>query len=484
MTRIFRLIFVSMALSGLHPGLARAQDFTSSYLALGFTPVSPGLSSLSVDSLGGGALTKNVILSPSPPAANCTLQPQGNHQFEYLAKLSDGTEVAIWKIQLSDKQIVLQSDFVPGTTAPAFLLTMKRDCYPTLLGNLLPDVRRMSLPCVLHLPGMGTFRITSPAADAALDYDARRAATASYTSVAFPAATEGQKSVEYVLDVVQVYPDLPGVASHPLYDPYRRDFLNLIQFSPRLRTLANNSASDSCGLCFYEYSELGLQAPPLAPGLSVLDLVRTSVERILNGGLTYGQAGYGPTTEYPDAIRWTSSYDALDQAPSVLIAGCQYIQGSGDMAWAAANFDRLAAMGTRMLASDTNGDGLIKYPASGNSGSYTKGHRPANWWDMIGFGYEDAYSNALAYRACLLLSEVATKLDKSAEASRFSAAASKIKDAYYPTFYDPDTGVLAGWKSADGKLHDYWFTFVNGMAISFGLVNGPGSQCHHGPDAS
>jgi hypothetical protein len=30
--------------------------------------------------------------------------------------------------------------------------------------------------------------------------------------------------------------------------------------------------------------------------------------------------------------------------------------------------------------------------------------------------------------------------------------------------------VLAGWKSADGKLHDYWFTFINGMAISFGLV--------------
>ena len=35
---------------------------------------------------------------------------------------------------------------------------------------------------------------------------------------------------------------------------------------------------------------------------------------------------------------------------------------------------------------------------------------------------------------------------------------------------NPKTGVLAGWKSADGELHDYYFTFVNGMAITFGLV--------------
>jgi hypothetical protein len=30
--------------------------------------------------------------------------------------------------------------------------------------------------------------------------------------------------------------------------------------------------------------------------------------------------------------------------------------------------------------------------------------------------------------------------------------------------------VLAGWRSADGKLHDYYFMFVNGAAIVYGLV--------------
>jgi hypothetical protein len=40
-----------------------------------------------------------------------------------------------------------------------------------------------------------------------------------------------------------------------------------------------------------------------------------------------------------------------------------------------------------------------------------------------------------------------------------------------PAFLNPETGILAGWRSADGKLHDYWFTFVNGVAITYGLVD-------------
>ena len=31
--------------------------------------------------------------------------------------------------------------------------------------------------------------------------------------------------------------------------------------------------------------------------------------------------------------------------------------------------------------------------------------------------------------------------------------------------------MLAGWKSTDGKLHDYYFIFVNSLAITYGLVN-------------
>ena len=47
--------------------------------------------------------------------------------------------------------------------------------------------------------------------------------------------------------------------------------------------------------------------------------------------------------------------------------------------------------------------------------------------------------------------------------SSSSEKAAKLRAAYAPTFLNPATGVLAGWKSADGQLHDYWFTFVQGI---------------------
>jgi hypothetical protein len=97
-------------------------------------------------------------------------------------------------------------------------------------------------------------------------------------------------------------------------------------------------------------------------------------------------------------------------------------------------------------------------------------YRPANWWDAIGFGHKDAYSNALGYRALLDMAELADRAGRQARSREYRNRAERLRKAYVPTFYNPSTGVLAGWKSADGKLHDYYFTFVQGMAISFGLV--------------
>ena len=95
--------------------------------------------------------------------------------------------------------------------------------------------------------------------------------------------------------------------------------------------------------------------------------------------------------------------------PSLLIAACNYVAGSGDLAWARANYEKLADWGRLMMAADKDGSGLIQYPTTGNLGDRPKRYRrPANWWDVVNFGHKDAYSNALAYRACLLLAQLAT----------------------------------------------------------------------------
>ena len=138
----------------------------------------------------------------------------------------------------------------------------------------------------------------------------------------------------------------------------------------------------------------------------------------------------------------------------------------------AKNYAGIRQWAEKMLATDRNGNGLIEYVESGNSGSWPARlkHRPSNWWDAIGFGHEDAYANALAYRALRGMERLAATLDKTADAARYHAAADKLRAAYFKTFYNPATGVLAGWKSADGQLHDYYFLWVNGIAIHYGLV--------------
>jgi GH15 family glucan-1,4-alpha-glucosidase len=121
---------------------------------------------------------------------------------------------------------------------------------------------------------------------------------------------------------------------------------------------------------------------------------------------------------------------------------------------------------------DKDGDGLFEYPVSGNSGIWDKkfSMHAANWWDDIGFGNKDAYSNALAYHGLLGMADLARRANQSEDARLYDARAEKLRSEYLKTFYNPATGVLAGWKSADGQLHDYYFTFVNGVAITYGLV--------------
>jgi hypothetical protein len=110
--------------------------------------------------------------------------------------------------------------------------------------------------------------------------------------------------------------------------------------------------------------------------------------------------------------------------------------------------------------------------AGENSGSWPAQlkDRPANWWDTIGFGHEAAYANALAYRALNGMEELAWRSGHPDDQARYRAAAHKLRAAYFDAFYDPATGVLAGWRSADGQLHDYYFLWVNGIAIHYGLV--------------
>jgi Bacterial alpha-L-rhamnosidase 6 hairpin glycosidase domain len=456
--------------------LSAAQiDFKTGSYVVGLSRTTPAFTCFSVDSLGQGKLEPVPLVGDMTNAPALQFETPGPGRFAYFSRGMDGGSNAVWRITCHDKTITLRSDLTANGTPPPLVLAFEQKAsHPTLLGLMQPGERRMDLPCVLHLPDKGSVRISCNVAGHRIDYDARRFVKTPFVRVEFPPASADHPRLEYTLEVVPLYPKLPGIETDPRFDGFRRSFLNMFQVNPRVQMLANNASSDPVPFTLYEYSEVALHAPPLADGLTCLDLVRMTLDRYLSGVKGYGLAGYGASPTEADLVAWKSPWNSLDSYPSLLMAACQYIQGANDLAWARANYDQLIAWARDMLQADRDGNGLIEYPGSGNSGDRpTSDRRPSNWWDTINFGHEDAYANALAYRACTLFAEVARKLAHRTDADFFVAKAAKLRSAYLRTFLNPDTGVLAGWKSADGQLHDYWFTFISGVAITYGLVDDP-----------
>jgi hypothetical protein len=185
-----------------------------------------------------------------------------------------------------------------------------------------------------------------------------------------------------------------------------------------------------------------------------LDPIRLSQFTLKRALLDGGGYGY-----------WRSLY--LDSDPALIIAAGKIHQACPDMDWLRSVEPGLCEAANRML--DYIGDeGLIVCrELSGNSGSY---RWSCNGMDVVGFGHLDAYVNALGYRALRNAAALFHNLDNPALADRCRRAAAKIKESYANNFLNPETGWVGGWRSRDGKLHDYGFIWVNGPAIAFGLL--------------
>jgi hypothetical protein len=464
--------FTSAAFAALVAGAA-TPDFQSRHLAVGFERDTPAFSFFTLDALGGGKLADNPVLASSTNGPSASFAQLSSNQFGWTLPDTNGKPVIAWEIVCGNESLTLRSRAGAGTNLPPLVLQFDQKAnHATLLGLMAADDRRMKLPCVLHLPDRGSARITSTVPGATLNYDARRNVPRAFVRIEFPPATAEHPLVEYRLEVAAIYPRLPQIEGDARFDGFRRGFLNIFQVNPRVQMLANNASSDPCSFTLFKYSEVARYAPPLVDGLTCLDLVRMTLDRYLAGAKGYGQAGYACTPLDADLVPWRTPWTSSDTYPSFLIAACNYAEGAKDWKWAATNYAALAAWGREMLAADKDGNGLVEYPGSGNFNDRPRTERrPANWWDTINFGHEDAYANALTYHACKLFVSLAQRLGHDEDAKFFNAKADKLRAAYLPTFLNPETGVLAGWHSADGSLHDYYFTFVQGTAITYGLVD-------------
>lgn len=440
------------------------REIKTPYYSLALTPDGSTIESLSVDSLGKGEFRPNALFPPGtrPVAKTFPQNPAA------------GTPDSGWRFKFSQQSFEMVSTYRHGIPGQGIVLRFNPEVtHATLLAMV--DEGQARLPALLHLPEEGSLRIEVTSREPVhLGYDGHRR-NKGYVEVFFPGATLTNPRVAYTFTVVAIYPHLPGIDSDPRYDGFRRNWLNIFQVQAEDGMLANNTVSDPCSFVLHMYTEVAKYTPPLANGLTAMDLVRMSLDRFLHGAIAAGMPYY---RSFDGSGFGVNDRDTIssDTHPSLLIAAGEYVAATHDTPWLKKNYPSLRGWTEAMLATDTNGDGLVKYSASGNSGSWFARAdggtplRPSNWWDTIGFGYEDAYSNALAYRALQDMATMASLMKQNSDAARYRARAAKLKSAYLPAFFDAKTGVIAGWRSQDGRLHDYYFPWVNGAAIVYGLV--------------
>jgi hypothetical protein len=440
-------------------------------MRVAFNARQPGLSVLSFDSLERGSFHPSPIVDPGASPIPYTVSA---HDGWIRYALSSDPAHAVWEMRCDGNTLRMRSFFRPDGASRDVTWRFNPDVTPvTLLGRVTPE-GDVVVPAVLHLPGMGSLRIYAKgSASAVLRYDAARSETLRFVDVTFPAATAERTLLEYTLQATAIFPAVPGIDPGDLrYDGFRRDWMDVFQQQARLHVLANNAASDPCAFVLYFYSDMARYTPPLVEGLTALDLVRQSLDRVLAGFIPYGIPGYNDPNN-PGRVDPRVHYVNLDSYPSLLISAYDYVDGSGDQRWLSKNYQGLRKWAEIMTAANADGSPLLEFPASGNYGSWGNPFkvRPANWWDATGFGHQDAYSNALGYRALRGMAALADRMGQTADAASYRKRAGQIRSVYAATFLDPSTGVLAGWKSSDGQLHDYYFPFVNGIAVRYGLLD-------------
>jgi Bacterial alpha-L-rhamnosidase 6 hairpin glycosidase domain len=466
---------LAILLTSLSPTLLGAEKvldfgYRSNYYAIQLVDKAPYLKFFSVDGLGKKIVTKNTIKwKEGDEKETVEIYKISDSEVEIHSIGSSNKEE--WSFKFEEKKIVITSTYQPQNSIKSIdFIFDKRENHATLLG-LMAERNKTQIPAVLHFPDMGTFQIT---ADHPIEiaYDANRKNKSNFISVSLPGADEKRKSIRYTLTCASIYPKFPGVEAEK-YEGYRRNYLNLFQINPRLQVIANNSCSDPCAFTLFLSSMLALKTPPLVGSLTALDLLRMSIERYLTGMKGYGLEGYNSDWENTGIISKpdTSKHDSyLDSYPSLVISACNYIKGSNDKKWGEKYYPVIKGWMDSQMTRDHDNNGLVEDKRSGDSGAPDQTMRPANWWDTIGYGHEDAFSNAITYDALIQLSQTAKKLNKEDDARRYAQHAEKLRDSYFKTFYNPNTGVLAGWKSKDGKLHDYWFLYINSMAVYYNLV--------------
>lgn len=457
--------------------LGQSLDIRTPWYRLVMDKSRPLISFLSWDSLGKGELGVNFlqdsgacpVLDPvfqtSTPLGAAVLNHTGN-VFSYapVGVATDASEqvsiranergfdlrlAAVAKHTMLLRGGLFRFHFAANQTPTTFV------CRPSKLMNYV------DMPAYLDAPDFGTAYVTR-SGDSAAFYRKPSAlfpATTYWVDVTprQPVAEDGlneigpkpwSTTIHFELQQPEPLPDL--VANDPRLERFSKYSLNMVQWRPDTGIIANSVMSVPCGLSILFYAEQALFAPQLKDGISPMALVGASVDRYLQGA-----SGYQMPNRNVCAPDWWSSRET---AAYLVISAWYVVRTVGGTEQLHQWLEPLECLANH-IESQFGPDGLIYHRGRGNM-----------WFDTYKYQGADAYSNAADYRAFQCMADMETLAGRLDLTGHYQADADRIKTAFFKSFYNSETGVLAGWRSEDGKLHDYMFPWVNGFAICQGLV--------------
>ncbi len=443
---------------------------------------------LSWDTEGGNRAQTNLLRANSPLVLRARIRNQWHSSGDVQARVEHATEgrtlfrLALaadvelsWTIDHAHDRLTLtvagQGNGMRDVEALEMLFPFDPQVTPTTILPQTWDEKDCGrLPAVISSPDFGQLLLEDQAhAGVKARLEGSRKEHTVDLILEFPAIGAGKT---YTLDLTPVHlPPPAGLVDKARWQVVRRGWFNTWQpssrwgeqdrpFSAPAGILSNNVISDPVSFALPFYADQALWTPEIAPGISMMTQVRRSLEWWLDHHMD-------PTGE---VIGYWDYRHFLDSNPGILIAAWDYVEATGDRDWLSKRIGQLEFLSSFVERRDVDHDGMVEATQSGNYGTLKQPARSCCWWDALNCGHKDGYTNAFIYRAWRCLADLERQLGRMQQQARYTQLADRLKAVYSKILYNPKTGWLAWWKSADGQLHDYATPIVNGLAIDYGLV--------------
>lgn len=404
---------------------------------------------------------------------DCVVEPSGDRRFSLSVRsVSDAIEGEFFRVHTAP-------DISPVSVWAEKTTREPSSQYDTSVSIYTPKIVKASfrLPAVLHFPDCGLVKVEADDPDIYLqehfvpDYDNtglnlgpfnrgghawRKSVHTGSVILSFHSEKPLKEAGLTFTVLEENYPQLPGCDfSDARFDGLKRCWQNTFTVNPIHQSMGDNILLEGVGhLALAFKADMIPFTPALSGTYSVCDALRTSIEVALRERI-------GENNRLGGGYGWEST-------EVTLISLYDYLLTTNDWAFIRRYQDEISRLVRGVLATDTDGDGIFESPFHGNY--MTPNRESLNWWDDFAFGHKDAYVNLHAYRALTGMQKVLNLLGLPDEAKAVGTQLDKFRSAFDSTFYNPETGMYAGWISRDGRVHDYQFTFISSMAINEGLV--------------